>query len=120
MSDSYSRPQTRESVESVKKRLEYESFEYESRLDTALLKSARERRKKEKRKIELKKRQTDRKSILARGCVRLTDLDRRPRSLPITVGGHPLHLETPGWTGSALGLVMLAVAATTEEDTAAE
>ncbi len=36
MSDSYSRPQTRESVESAKKWLEYESFEYESRLDTAL------------------------------------------------------------------------------------
>ena len=34
--DSYSRPQTRESVESAKKCLEYESFEYESRLDTAL------------------------------------------------------------------------------------
>ncbi len=34
--DSYSRPQTRESVESAKKWLEYESFEYESRLDTAL------------------------------------------------------------------------------------
>ncbi len=37
MPDSYSRPQTRESVESAKKWLEYESFEYESRLDTALL-----------------------------------------------------------------------------------
>ncbi len=37
MSDSYSRPQTRESVESAKKGLEYESFEYESRLDTALV-----------------------------------------------------------------------------------
>ncbi len=36
MSDSYSRAQTRESVESAKKWLEYESFEYESRLDTAL------------------------------------------------------------------------------------
>ena len=34
--DSYSRAQTRESVESAKKGLEYESFEYESRLDTAL------------------------------------------------------------------------------------
>ncbi len=37
VSDSYSRPQTRESVESVKKGLEYESFEYESRLDTPLI-----------------------------------------------------------------------------------
>ena len=35
--DSYSRPQTRESVESAKNGLEYESFEYESRLDTALV-----------------------------------------------------------------------------------
>ncbi len=35
--DSYSRPQTRESVESAKKWLEYESFEYESRLDTPLV-----------------------------------------------------------------------------------
>ena len=35
--DSYSRAQTRESVESAKKWLEYESFEYESRLDTALV-----------------------------------------------------------------------------------
>ncbi len=34
--DSYSRAQTRESVESAKKGLEYETFEYESRLDTAL------------------------------------------------------------------------------------
>ncbi len=40
MSDSYSRPQTRESVESAKKWLEYESFEYESRLDTALVSTA--------------------------------------------------------------------------------
>ncbi len=37
VSDSYSRPQTRESVESSKNSLEYESFEYESRLDTPLL-----------------------------------------------------------------------------------
>ncbi len=37
--DSYSRPQTRESVESAKKWLEYESFEYESRLDTPLVDS---------------------------------------------------------------------------------
>ena len=35
--DSYSRPQTRESVESMKKWLEYESFEYESRLDPSLV-----------------------------------------------------------------------------------
>ncbi len=34
--DSYSRAQTRESVESAKNGLEYESFEYESRLDTPL------------------------------------------------------------------------------------
>ena len=38
--DSYSRPQTRESVESAKKGLEYESFEYESRLDTPLIKNS--------------------------------------------------------------------------------
>ena len=37
--DSYSRPQTRESVESTKKWLEYESFEYESRLDPSLSES---------------------------------------------------------------------------------
>ncbi len=37
MPDSYSRAQTRESVESAKNGLEYESFEYESRLDTALV-----------------------------------------------------------------------------------
>ena len=37
VSDSYSKAQTRESVESAKKGLEYESFEYESRLDTPLL-----------------------------------------------------------------------------------
>ena len=36
VSDSYSRPQTRESVESTKNWLEYESFEYESRLDPSL------------------------------------------------------------------------------------
>ena len=36
MPDSYSRAQTRESVESKKKWLEYESFEYESRLDPSL------------------------------------------------------------------------------------
>ncbi len=36
MSDSYSRAQTRESVESTKKWLEYESVEYESRLDPSL------------------------------------------------------------------------------------
>ncbi len=41
VSDSYSRPQTRESVESGKKGLEYESFEYESRLDTPLPTCAR-------------------------------------------------------------------------------
>ncbi len=35
--DSYSRPETRESFESAKKWLEYESFEYESRLDTPLV-----------------------------------------------------------------------------------
>ena len=39
MSDSYSRAQTRESVESGKNSLEYESFEYESRLDTPLPRS---------------------------------------------------------------------------------
>ncbi len=35
--DSYSRPQTRESVESMNKWLEYESFDYESRLDPSLV-----------------------------------------------------------------------------------
>ncbi len=39
MPDSYSRPQTCESIESAKNGLEYESFEYESRLDTALVKT---------------------------------------------------------------------------------
>ncbi len=37
MPDSYSRAQTRESGESAKNGLEYESFEYESRLDTPLV-----------------------------------------------------------------------------------
>ncbi len=36
--DSYSRLQTRESLESGKNSLEYESFEYESGLDTPLVK----------------------------------------------------------------------------------
>ena len=35
--DSFQTPQTRESVESTKKWLEYESFEYESRLDPSLM-----------------------------------------------------------------------------------
>ncbi len=34
--DSFQTPQTRESVESSKNRFEYESFEYESRLDPSL------------------------------------------------------------------------------------
>ena len=37
VSDSYSKVQTRGSVESGKNSLEYESFEYESRLDTPLV-----------------------------------------------------------------------------------
>ncbi len=37
MLDSYSRALTRESVESTKKWLQYESFEYESRPDPSLL-----------------------------------------------------------------------------------
>ncbi len=49
--DSYSRPQTRESVESGKNSLEYESFEYESRLDTALL-PRKEREGKGRRELE--------------------------------------------------------------------
>ncbi len=35
--DSFQAPQTRESVESSKNGLEYESFEYESRLDPSLV-----------------------------------------------------------------------------------
>ncbi len=37
--DSFQTPQTRESVESSKNRFEYESFEYESRLDPSLKKT---------------------------------------------------------------------------------
>ena len=38
--DSYSRAQTRESIEPAKKGLKYESFEYESRLDPSLIPSS--------------------------------------------------------------------------------
>ena len=50
VSDSYSKAQTRESVESAKKGLEYESFEYESRLDTPLLVCITKGRAKKKKK----------------------------------------------------------------------
>ncbi len=40
--DSFQTPQTRESVESTKKWLEYESFEYESRLDPSLEAASKE------------------------------------------------------------------------------